>query len=136
MSVGRILRVGCLILLFLPAALGSGDALRALAAWGGEGSRPPSEPERIAALLAAVERSGARFVREGTEYSGAEGRRHLERKLRYAGDRIATAEEFIAGIASRSSITGRQYLVRLPGGAEMECGAWLRQKLAEIDAHR
>ena len=102
----------------------------------GEVARRLSEPERIAALLEAVERSGAKFVREGKEYSGVAGRRHLERKLRYARQRVKTAEDFIEGIASRSSTTGRPYQVRLPGGDKIESSVWLQQRLAEIDARR
>jgi len=102
----------------------------------GEDVRGLAERDRIAALLEAAERSGARFVRQGKEYSGAEGRKHLERKLRYAGERVRTAEEFIEGIASRSSITGRPYRVRLPERQEKEAGPWFRDMLAEIDARR
>ncbi len=100
----------------------------------GEAGRGLGERDRIAALLDVAERSGARFLREGKEYSGAEGRKHLERKLRYAGERVRTAEEFIEGIASRSSLTGRPYHVRLPEGQGMDTGAWFRDRLAEIDA--
>lgn len=102
----------------------------------GEPARRLSEPERIAALLDAVERSGATFIREGKAYSAVAGRRHLERKLRYVGRRVKTAEDFIEGIASRSSTTGRPYLVRLPSGEEIETRVWLQQRLAEIDARR
>lgn len=102
-------------------------------------ARPAGEPTqaretaRIAALLDAVEHSGARFVRNGMEYSGVEGRRHLEGKLRHAGERSQTAEEFIEGVATRSSLSGRPYLVRTPEGEEVESGVWLRRKLAELE---
>ena len=132
----RVARIVCLCLLCLPVGLAVTGPRAARPAWGAEGSHRLSEPERIAALLDVVERSGARFVREGKVYSGAAGRKHLERKLRHAGDRITTAEQFIEGIASRSSLTGRLYLVRLPGDEEVETRVWLRQRLAEIDARR
>ncbi len=103
-------------------------------AWGAESPDRQREQARITALLDAVERSGATFIREGKAYSAAEGRKHLDRKLRHAGGRIKTAEEFIEGIARRSSTTGRPYLIRFPSGEEMETGPWLRQRLAEIDS--
>lgn len=134
MPAARILRVVCLALVLWPGAPHAGGMVWWRAAWAGEAPRSPRENARITALLDAVVDSNVEFVREGSAYSGVEGRKHLERKLRYAGDRIQTAEEFIEGLASRSSITGRPYLVRLPGGAEMESGMWLRQRLAEIDA--
>ncbi len=136
MPTGWILRAVCLAVVCLACGWDAGSVFRAPAAQAAEAPRPPREQERIAALLAAVDHSGARFVREGKEYSGADGRRHLERKLRYAGDRVVTAEDFIEGIASRSSTTGRPYKVRLPAGEEMEAGVWFRQKLAEIDGRR
>lgn len=105
-------------------------------AWGAEGPHRPSELERIAALLDAVERSGVKFIREGKEYSAKDARKHLERKLRYAGDRVKTAEEFIDGIATRSSTTGRPYLVRLPAGEKVESAVWFRQRLTELDSRR
>jgi hypothetical protein len=92
------------------------------------------EQARIAALLDTVERSGAAFIREERTYSAAEGRKHLERKLHHAGDRVTTAEQFIEEIASRSSTTGRPYFVKLPSGEQVETGPWLRQRLAEIDS--
>ncbi len=105
-------------------------------AWGAESPDRQREQARITALLDAVERSGAQFIREGKTYSAVEGRKHLERKLRHASGRVKTAEEFIEWIASRSSTTGRPYRVRLPSGEEVESAVWFRQRLAEIDARR
>jgi hypothetical protein len=135
-ATGILARLVGLVLLSLAVASGAAGAAWPRPAWAAESPRPLREQERIAALLDAVGRSGARFIREGKEYSAADGRKHLERKLRYAGDRIKTAEDFIEGIASRSSTTGRPYRVRFPSGEDMETEAWLRQKLAEIDARR
>ena len=122
--------------LFFSLGLGLAAVLWGGSGWAAEPAKQLSEQERSAALLDAVGRSGARFVREGREYSAAAGRRHLERKLRHAGDRVSTAEQFIEGIASRSSTTGRPYIVKFPSGNQMETGPWLRQRLAEIDARR
>ena len=136
MATGNLARFVGLVLLSVAVGSGAVGAAWQRTARAAEAPRPPREQERITALLDAVGRSGARFSREGKEYSAADGRKHLERKLRYAGDRVKTAEDFIEGIASRSSTTGRPYKVRLPGGEEMETEVWLRQKLAEIDARR
>jgi hypothetical protein len=103
-------------------------------AWGAEPPDRQREQARIAALLDSVERSGATFIREKKAYSAVEGRKHLERKLRHAGNRVKTAEDFIEGVASRSSTTGRAYMIKLPSGEQMETEPWLRQRLAEIDA--
>ena len=128
-------RQAWLLLLFLGGVV-IGLLLLPLPAGAGEVPDRQREQARITALLDAVERSGAQFIREKKAYSAVEGRKHLQRKLRHAGDRVKTAEQFIEGIASRSSTTGRPYIVKLPSGEQMETGPWLRQRLAEIDARR
>jgi hypothetical protein len=57
-------------------------------------------------LIAYVQTSGVRLIRNGLEYSGAEGAQHL-RSLAKAGDRVKTTEDFITGIASKSFLSGK-----------------------------
>jgi len=83
-------------------------------------------------LLAAVGSSDLVFIREGGEYSGKEAKAHLQTKLAFAGWRVHTAEDFITYIASKSSINGRPYYVRLTDGTQMEAETWLRSKLANL----
>jgi Family of unknown function (DUF5329) len=61
-------------------------------------------------LISYVETSGVRFIRNGTEHSGAEGAQHLRDKLARDGNRVKTTEDFITGVASTSYITGKPYL--------------------------
>jgi hypothetical protein len=63
-------------------------------------------------LITYVQTSGVRFIRNGLEYSGAEGAQHLRDKLAKAGDRVKTTEDFITGIASKSFLSGKPYLVK------------------------
>lgn len=89
--------------------------------------------QEIEALIAAVEnQAGAIFIRNGGEHSAAEAANHLRRKLRSAGSRIQTAEQFIEHLASKSSTTGNPYSLRLAGGKTVDAGEWFRAKLAEI----
>jgi hypothetical protein len=128
-------RQAWLLLLFVGGVV---PGLPRLPSSAGAGEAPDRQREqaRIAALLDAVERSAVKFIREGKEYSAKDARKHLERKLRYAGDGVKTAEQFIEGIASHSSTTGRPYFIRLPSGERVESGPWMQQRLAEIDARR
>ena len=82
-------------------------------------------------LITYVQTSGVHFIRNGSEYSGAEGAQHLRDKLARAGDRIKTTEDFIFGIASKSSLSGRPYLVKFADGHTQPTGEWLRARLAE-----
>ena len=83
-------------------------------------------------LISFVQTSGVRFIRNGTEYSGAEGAQHLRDKLAKAGDRVKTTDDFIAGIASRSYISGKPYLVKFADGHTQPTGDWLRAHLAGV----
>ena len=82
-------------------------------------------------LISFVRMSGVRFIRNGTEYSAAEGAQHLRDKLARAGDRVKTTDDFIAGIASTSYISGKPYLVKFADGHTQPTGDWLRAHLAE-----
>ncbi len=92
-----------------------------------------SEREKIQALLDRVEKSGLTFVRNGSEYSSAEARKHLELKLSRAGSVIRTADQFIIHIASGSSWTGTPYYIRLRDGTLVRSADWLRKNLAELE---
>ena len=83
-------------------------------------------------LISYVETSGVRFIRNGKEYSAAEGAQHLRDKLARAGDRVKTTDDFIAGIASRSYISGKPYLVKFADGHTQPTGDWLRAHLAGV----
>ena len=92
----------------------------------------PQTKAEIDELISYVGTSGVRFIRNGTEYSGAEGAQHLRYKLAKAGDRVKTTEDFITGVASTSYITGKPYLVKFADGHTQPTGDWLRAHLAGV----
>jgi len=92
-----------------------------------------SEQEKIRALLERIEKSGLTFIRNGSEYTSADARKHLELKLSRAGSAITTAEQFITHIASGSSWTGTPYYIRLRDGTLVKSSVWLRKNLAELE---
>ena len=83
-------------------------------------------------LIDYVARSNCTFIRNGFRGDSDAAANHLRRKYRYARDRLTTAEQFIDYIASRSSITGRPYVVECPGHERQESGLWLRQELSRF----
>jgi hypothetical protein len=83
----------------------------------------------ITYLLGSMESSGCRFIRNGKEYEGKAAAAHLRTKLERAGDRVKTVDDFIDGIASRSSTTGEQYQVKKPDGKTVAASAWFRETL-------
>jgi len=91
-----------------------------------------AETKKIERLLDRVKESAIVFVREGREYSGSEAADHLRGKLRRAGARIATLDEFIDSIASRSATTGKPYRIRPRGGEMVNARAWLREQARKL----
>jgi hypothetical protein len=97
-----------------------------------EFSEGMTERDRIEALLDAVGSSEVVFIRNGKEYEGQEAAAHLRRKLDHADGRVRTAEQFIEHIASKSSMSGKPYQVRLPDGRTVDNAVWLKERLSEL----
>jgi hypothetical protein len=96
-----------------------------------------TEGEKIDRLIARIESlDGATFVRNGSDHTPAEAAAHLREKREHAGDRLKTADEFIEQIASRSSLTGEEYVIRLADGRTVKAGEFLRDELKRITASR
>ena len=96
-------------------------------------ARPAEEDRRIEHLLKTVKSlENATFVRSGKGYDGATAEAHLRKKLKHAGERVQTAEQFIEGVASKSYLTGGTYKIRFADGREIEAGEFLRGKLAAM----
>jgi len=98
------------------------------------GNLTPLEARRIEYLIAAIETlTNAQFVRNGTAYDAKDAADHLRLKLRAAGSRVATAEDFIRLCASVSSVSGLPYQIKFADGLTITSEAFLRQKLAEFE---
>jgi hypothetical protein len=89
------------------------------------------EQQKIAWLIDSVAAlRGASFIRNGKSYDAARAADHLRLKLRYAGGRMKTAEEFIDCCATRSSMSGINYTIRFADGHTVDAATFLRGKLA------
>lgn len=92
------------------------------------------EQRKIEFLLREVEQTkGAKFWRNGTAYTTAQAVDYLRMKMKWndRGRPIKSAKDFIARIASKSSINGRPYLIQLEDGRKIEMKIFLDQKLSE-----
>jgi hypothetical protein len=89
-----------------------------------------SETAKIQYLIGSVEAAeGAKFIRNGREYDARSASEHLRLKLKVAGKKVKTAEDFIIFCASQSSITGEPYLMRLADGTTVKSEVFFRNKL-------
>jgi hypothetical protein len=111
--------------------------------WGRLAARDPfaatptaelSEADKIELLIAAVEKSGMTFVRNGKEYPSREAADHLRLKVSRAGKRVKTAQQFIEHLASKSSMSGKDYLLKQPDGSTIASRDWMRAELAAIES--
>ncbi len=92
------------------------------------------EKRKIEFLLHEIEQlNGAKFWRNGTSYTPKEATEYLRMKMRWGdkGRPVKSARDFIERIGSKSSITGKPYLIQLPDGKKMEMKIFLDQKLSE-----
>ena len=98
-------------------------------------AREAKEQARIDFLLRHIATSSdLTFIRNGKAYDAKEAASHLRRKLEYGGERIQTAEQFIKHAASESSVTGRNYKIRLRDGSTVDAGDYLTKQLRTFDA--
>lgn len=93
--------------------------------------------QEVDALLDFVQGSGCQFIRNGSEYSSAQARQHLQKKRDYLMGKgwMKTAEDFIARAATGSSMSNKRYTVRC-AGQERPSAEWLGQELARLRAAR
>ena len=93
----------------------------------------PLEEQKIRYLIASIETlPDAQFIRNGTTYDAKAAADHLRLKLRLAGSRVVTADDFIRLCATASSVSGAPYRIKFADGRVVLSEAYLRQKLAEF----
>jgi hypothetical protein len=122
----------------VPAELVKALALAAglLAAVAASAQQPAlSDEQKIEALIRAVaDLRGAVFIRNGSEYEAKAAADHLRLKRDKAGSRVKSPDDFIRLCGSTSSMTGRPYQIRYADGKVETSEAFLRARLAELEA--
>ena len=94
-----------------------------------------TEQVKIERLIQAVESmNDASFVRNGSEYNAKHAAKFLRGKWDAQRKEVLTANDFIDKVATRSSTTGKPYLIRPKGAAESPCSDYLKAQLKKIEA--
>lgn len=92
------------------------------------------EEARINAMLQGLaQQKDLVFIRNGSEHTCDEAVSHLQLKLGNTRSRIDTAEQFIDKVASSSSVTGKPYIVRIPGQADEAAQPYLHHLIKATD---
>ena len=90
-------------------------------------SQADAEKE-IKHLIKYIENSNCKFIRNGKEYNAKEALMHIQNKYEYTKRWIKSAEDFIKYTVTKSSLSGRPYLVRC-NGQEVVSAEWLSEEL-------
>ncbi|MDO6765251.1 DUF5329 family protein [Agarivorans sp. 1_MG-2023] len=105
-----------------------------------EKSSWPLQQARIEALLHSIEQTDLVFIRNGSEHNAEQAGAHLRMKLKrgqsswFAPSKEKwTAEMFIDKLATKSSLSGKAYMIRLANGDQVPSATWLYQQLAVYD---
>ncbi|MGH8171499.1 MAG: DUF5329 domain-containing protein [Rhodanobacteraceae bacterium] len=90
----------------------------------------------INALLDRLGTSGCQFNRNGSWYESEKAKSHLARKLDYLLDRklVESPEQFIELAGSKSSRSGKTYLVKCGKEEAVPSATWLTDQLRDIRA--
>lgn len=96
-------------------------------------AEPKTETEKIEQLISHVgSLSNAKFVRNGSEYDAKTAAKFLRGKWDANKAEIKTASDFISKAATKSSTTGKPYLIRLKDGKEVACATYLTEQLKAL----
>lgn len=87
--------------------------------------------EEIEHLFSYIKTSGCTFNRNDNIYDGEEAGEHIRKKYAYAKRWIKTTEDFIRHAATKSSMSGKPYLVTCDG-VEMPTAKWLKEELFRV----
>lgn len=98
-------------------------------------AREALEQQKIDYLIESIaQMHDATFIRNGSEYDAQHAADHMRMKLRYAGTKVQTAEDFIVCCGTGSSMSGKPYAIRFADGRVMSSADFLREKLAAFRA--
>ena len=85
----------------------------------------------VALLLEHVRASDCAFIRNGKKHTAADAADHLAQKYRRGRRYVTTTETFLDRLASKSSMSGKPYLV-VCDTREEPAGAWLHRVLKSM----
>ena len=132
------------LVLLLAAAHGGGQtasaprpaAPPASAATAADVHTPLSEEEKIEALITSFKQlAGASFIRNGKHYDLNQAISHLRQKWTWKQSRIQSASDFITHAGSRSTVSGKPYVIRLADGSEITSEAWFVSQLTLVESN-
>jgi hypothetical protein len=93
---------------------------------------PAGQKPEVEYLLEFVRNSDCIMERNGSRHKGDEAVSHIQRKYDYFLDDIKSTEDFIEYSATKSTMSGKYYLVICNGQAPVRAKDWLLGALQEF----
>jgi Family of unknown function (DUF5329) len=93
-------------------------------------AEPVNEIESLLHYVGAMD--GASFIRNGEVHTPKEAEDHLRLKWTKQKSQIVTAEDFIRLCGTKSSMSGKPYIIRFKDGHEEEAASVLSKQLQVI----
>lgn len=93
-----------------------------------------SVQDEISHLLNYVAVTDCKYERNGTIHNGTEAVNHINTKYDYYKAKIKTAEDFIAYAATKSTFSGKYYLIHCHDKPPVKSQDWLSAELARYRA--
>lgn len=94
-----------------------------------QGDVPEGDRHEVDHLLEFLRDSSCMMERNGKKHSGEDAYAHVKKKYDYFRDEIATSEDFIDYSASKSTMSGKYYLVYCPDQPPRRTRDWLLEEL-------
>ncbi len=92
------------------------------------------ETEKIETLIVSLKQLvGATFIRNGQEHTLDDAITHMREKWERKKSEIKTADDFIRIAGSKSSNSGKPYVLKMPDGTEVETEEWFRRQLEAME---
>jgi len=83
-------------------------------------------------LLSFVENTECLFERNGTSHIGKDASEHIIKKYNYYINDIDSTEKFIDLSASKSTMSGKYYMIACKGKQKIKSQEWLLQELRKF----
>ncbi len=99
-----------------------------------------TEDQKIEKLISAVSILEGKFIRNGEEHNAHEAADHLRLKLSnakkslFSSGKNWTAEQFIDQLATKSSLSGIPYEIKLKSGKKIPSSDWLKEELKKLNS--
>ena len=91
---------------------------------------PESQKPEVQHLLEFIETSDCIFERNGKKYDAADAADHIKKKYRYFRNKISTTEEFIEYSGTKSTMSGKPYLIYCGDKDPITSQTWLLEELS------